>query len=502
MGRPTGTKEISSASTTWENSFTSEATHDTSLVETYLQDVGRIPLLSREEELSMTRKLRSARDAFRSEILSNDHLLGKILDRFSEILEGKARLDRIVDVAIGNVAEKERIRKRLEANLPTLRHLVELNRRDFDQLIDRPRVQFDRSAARRRMVLRRKKAVRLVEEIGPRMEVVEELLNTLLPIFERMQQLEDELIDLNKNHPDDGRTVRRRRELRRLMREVLESPSTLGRRISRARHQQRRYLNTRQELTSANLRLVVSIAKRYRNYSNLGFLDLVQEGNTGLLWAADKFDPERGFKFATYATWWIRQAITRSITNQSRIIRLPAHMLQRISKAQEVRYQLLHEFGREPLAEETARGLGLSATKTRDALGLTAPLRSLDEVVDDNERTRLGDAIEDHRTYHPQAEANHDRLQKEVADALETLSERERTLIQMRFGFVGDSAQSLTSVGRQFQITRERVRQIEANALRKLQQPGGTNRLRLIAQKMESWSDSASVEECESLVAV
>ena len=494
MGLSTGKKEGRFTSTKKRSPFTSDKTHNSSLVEAYLQDVGRTPLLTAEEERTMSRLLRQGRSRFRREVLSNDYLLSILIERFAETLKGESRLDRIVDVAIGNVAEKNRIRRRMQTNLTTLRCLVELNRQEFNRLVDQAENGDDFQAKYRpiyrKIVRRRNKAFRLVEEINPRMDLVEQLLESLLPLSERMNQLQSELLALDDTEENRGRISRRNSELRNLKLTVMESPSSLQRRIARAQEARRRYLSTRQELSSANLRLVVSIAKRYRNCSNISFLDLIQEGNTGLIWASDKFDPERGFKFATYATWWIRQAITRAITNQNRTIRLPAHMHQRISKAKEIEQRFLQQNGREPLVEETASELGLSVKKTHDAIGLTSPVRSLDELVDENDRVRFGDSVKDYRHGHPEAENHYEQLRQEVARAMSTLTERERELIRMRFGFNDEQTHSLTSVGRRFSVTRERVRQIEAVALGKLRKSGQSDRLVKMAEGIEAFAEA------------
>jgi RNA polymerase primary sigma factor len=499
VGLSTGKKEDCFTSTKKRSPFTSDKTHNSSLVEAYLQDIGRTPLLTAEEERTMARRLRQAKNRFRREVLSNDYLLSILIERFAEAFKGESRLDRIVDVAIGNVAEKNRIRCRMQTNLTTLRRLVELNRQDFNRLVDQAENGDDFQAKYRpiyrKIVRRRNKAFRLVEEINPRMDLVEQLLESLLPLSDRMNQLRSELLALKDTDENRGRISRRNSELRSLKLTVMESPSSLQRRIARAQEARRRYLSTRQELSSANLRLVVSIAKRYRNCSNISFLDLIQEGNTGLIWASDKFDPERGFKFATYATWWIRQAITRAITNQNRTIRLPAHMHQRISKAKEIEQRFLQQTGREPLVEETALALGLSVKKAHDAIGLTSPVRSLDELVDENERVRLGDSVEDYRRGHPEAENHHEQLRQEVARAMSTLTERERELIRLRFGFNDEQTHSLTSVGRRFSVTRERVRQIEAVALGKLRKSGHSDRLGKMADGIESFAETVDFKK-------
>jgi RNA polymerase primary sigma factor len=310
--------------------------------------------------------------------------------------------------------------------------------------------------------------VRLVEELNLRTQRLQPLLDKLGEISHRMTSIREQLADPRSypfSSPDELR-----RELHQLMRVTAESPATLNRRVDRTESLQKQYDAAKRVLSAGNLRLVVSIAKRYRN-RGLSFLDLIQEGNTGLMRAVDKFECARGFKFSTYATWWIRQAITRAIADQSRTIRVPVHMIDAMTRVRTVTRDLVQQNGCEPTVEQTAEAAGLSLEDTRCILKMARQPLSLDQPVGDHDDSYFGEFLEDHREDDPLYDFNQESLKNRLADVMQTLNHREREILRMRYGLADGYAYTLEEVGRIFSVTRERVRQIEAKAVRKLQQP-------------------------------
>jgi RNA polymerase primary sigma factor len=439
-------------------------------VRMYLTQMGEIPLLKREEEIALAKKIEVTRKRFRRKVLECDGALHQVVDTLRRVHNGELPFDRTVKVSLTENLEKDKILQRMPHNLKTLEHLMEQNGQDFEKILDIRIPEDDRRTLRRSLRIRRRKAVTLVEELSIRTQRVQPLMRKLEQISVRMDELEKQIEDLKglRSAKDDRAALEK--ELQDLMRLTLEEPGSLHKRVEIMRKRFTEYEEAKRALSGGNLRLVVSIAKKYRN-RGLSFLDLIQEGNTGLMRAVDKYEYRRGYKFSTYATWWIRQAITRAIADQARTIRIPVHMIETMSKLRNVSKRLLQEMGREPTIEETAKAANISIEETRRVLKISRHPISLDRPVGESEDSYFGDFIEDDSAESPVQAATQEMLKDKIDQVLKTLTYREREIIKLRYGLGDGYTYTLEEVGRIFKVTRERVRQIEAKAVRKLQHP-------------------------------
>ncbi|MBC8873339.1 MAG: sigma-70 family RNA polymerase sigma factor [Planctomycetes bacterium] len=436
----------------------------------YLSQMAVIPLLSREEEIAMAKKIEVTRKRFRRSVLACDFAMRKTVETLKKVHKGELPFDRTIKVSLTERLTKEQIQARMPYNLQTLDCLLEANRQDFERLIRKSTLPDERATIRRAFLRRRRKCLQLVEELSLRTRRVQPLIEQLSGFADRLEEIRGRLkvIGGDPLHRDEFANLRH--ELRDLMLLTQESPRSVRKRVEAIERQYAEYEEVKRELSSGNLRLVVSIAKKYRN-RGLSFLDLIQEGNTGLMRAVDKFEYRRGFKFSTYATWWIRQAITRAIADQARTIRIPVHMIDVLSKLRNIQKRLLQELRREPTTEEVARMAGLDLDEVKRVLDIGRHPVSLDRPVGDGEDCSFGELIEDVQSDNPVRNASNGILRQKIEALLKTLTYREREIIRLRYGLGDGYTYTLEEVGRIFKVTRERVRQIEAKAVRKLQHP-------------------------------
>ncbi len=436
----------------------------------YLSQMAEIPLLTREEEISLAKKIEVTRKRFRRMVLGCDYALRATVQTLKQVHAGELPFDRTIKVSLTERLTKEQILARMPNNLKTLERLMDEQKLDFKQMLRKTLSREERQAIRLRFLRRRRKCLQLVEELSLRTRRVQPLMRELQGFADRMDRIRKRLHDLQDSPIAKDERANLKRELRDLLVMTQESPKSLRKRCEAMRKQFNEYEAVKRQLSSGNLRLVVSIAKKYRN-RGLTFLDLIQEGNTGLMRAVDKYEYRRGFKFSTYATWWIRQAITRAIADQARTIRIPVHMIDVLSKLRNIQKQLLQDLGREGTTEEIAALIDLPIEEVRRVLDIGRHPVSLDRPVGDSEDSSFGEFLEDTSTENPLRLANNGILRDKIESLLKTLTYREREIIRLRYGLGDGYTYTLEEVGRIFKVTRERVRQIEAKAVKKLQHP-------------------------------
>jgi len=444
----------------------------------YLTQMGTIPLLTREEEIRLAKKIETTRMIFRRRVLESDYAASQAVDILQQVHDSNLPFDRTMRISTAEANAKDKVAKRIPVNLATVRLLLEENRADFEQLEAGGLKAAKRRELEAQMNARRRKMSTLLEECCLRTAKIQPLFRKLQAINKKIRQLQVNLEKAEKNpdryDPEDVYVMGE--ELSGLRSLVLETPEQLAHRVKEIEKVFNEYELAKRQLSGGNLRLVVSIAKKYRN-RGLPFLDIIQEGNTGLMRAVDKYEYKRGYKFSTYATWWIRQAITRAIADHARTIRVPVHMIETMSKLRTIQKHLLQILGREPTIDEIAEKAKMNVEETRRVMKISRHPISLDRPVGESEDSQFGDFIEDDRQESPSETATSDMLRSRINDVLKTLTYREREILKLRYG-VGDGyTYTLEEVGRIFKVTRERVRQVESKAIRKLQHPVRRRRL-------------------------